>query len=466
MRRRGTSKMVISRRNVLRAIGGSSLLLPFVPILGARADNGGTPKRLVIVFSSNGTVHEQWKPTMNGSGLVLSTILEPLEEFKSQLLVVDGLRYEAAEVRPPSVQDGHYGGMNTALTGSIPTFPKQRFEDRSLATSISVDQHIAATLSKGLREKSLLTGIQVDQGNTTTAALSYSGSMAPILAEQDPHQVYETLFKDFVKPGASAPDPAIEARIQDERSVLDFVYKDLGRLRGQMASEERQKLDAHLNSIEEIEAALGRGAGSGALDSCDRPDIGNRLNPELNEHIPRISRRQIDLVTMALACDFTRVATIQYGRAGAQHRFTWLGSEFNTDESLSMFDGTKGIHGLAHDEDHGPSREKLTRCHRWYAGEVAYLLGRLRDIPEGNGTMLDNTLVVWMNEMGTGSHGLRNTPWVLAGNVGGHFRTGRVVTAQGQPHNRLLLSLCHAMGLNDDWFGHRDLGREPLPDLT
>ena len=122
---------------------------------------------------------------------------------------------------------------------------------------------------------------------------------------------------------------------------------------------------------------------------------------------------------MALDCDLTRVGTIQYGRAGATHQLTWLGDEFEVDAHIAG-DGTIGIHGLAHNEADPAARANLTICHRWYAGEMAYLLDKLEAIPEGDGTMLDHTLVVWMNEMGTGgTHGLERTPWVLAGNVDG-----------------------------------------------
>lgn len=453
--------MVISRRRLLQGLGAGSALLPFVPILGANAQ-GGSPKRIIFFYSSNGTVHERWVPSLSGGELELSFILEPLQRHRERLLVVDGLDYTVNIEKGD--KDGHYGGMNTALTGSPsrivdPSDP----DERSLATGISVDQLIANTVSEGLKFKSLECGIKVDDYAATVAALSYAGSMQPLLPENDPYAVFDRVFGGFTPDG---PDPAVEERLTDRRSVLDFVRGDLNRLRGRLATEERIKVDAHLDAVRAIEQSLTTGSGDSATESCEVPGLGTMLDPQRNDDIPALGRLQTDLLVMAMACDLTRVGTIQHGRAGAQHRFTWLGPEFNSDPDNGPNDSTSGIHGLAHNEQNPDSREKLARCHQWYAGEVAYLLDKLAAIPEAGGTMLDNTLVVWMNEMGTGNHLETNTPWVIAGNVDGHFKTDHMVSVPGTPHNRLLLSLCHAMGLNETTFGDPDYGSDPLAGLT
>jgi len=144
-----------------------------------------------------------------------------------------------------------------------------------------------------------------------------------------------------------------------------------------------------------------------------------------------------------------------------------VGAEYQSDPDNGPNDSTAGLHGLAHNDGNPDSRDKLARCHTWCAGELAYLLERLGATPEGDGSMLDNTLVVWMNEMGTGgSHSVEQVPWVLAGSLAGHFDTGRLVEAPGQPHNRLLVSIGRAMGLDIEVFGDPDYGGGPLSGLT
>jgi Protein of unknown function (DUF1552) len=190
---------------------------------------------------------------------------------------------------------------------------------------------------------------------------------------------------------------------------------------------------------------------------CSEPDLGAPIDVWKNANIPTLAKLQMDLMVMALACDLTRIGTIQFGPAGAGHRFSWLGPEFATDPTLAVTDGAKGFHALAHKEAEPESRAKLVKIHTWYAGQLAYFLERLRSIPERGGTMLDNTLVVWLNELGTGgSHSHEKTPWVLAGNVGGFFKMGQMVSFPGEPHNRMLMTLAHAMGVPLDTFGDPD----------
>jgi hypothetical protein len=452
----------LGRRELLKAAGASTALLPFVPILESRAQAEQPPKRFICFYSSNGIVREAWTPKMNGSELELSPILAPLEPYKSRLLAVDGLRYKVVEEK--GAQGGHHGGFVTALTGRRYVIPAGAGKDDGLADGISIDQHIANTISQGLKFRSLELGIQVDTFSVTLNALSYRGPLQPQSPENDPYKVFERVFGGSNPKAGAAPDPARAVRLRDRRSVLDFAVKDLARIRQRLGTREQLKLDAHLENLRAIESTLETGQGASAVAACEVPNTGARLDVFANDNIPAVGRLQMDLLVMAMACDLTRVGTIQYGRAGANHRFTWLGGNLATDANISG-DGTSGIHGLAHNEGNAAARADLVQCHRWYAGEIAYLMGKLAAIPEGDGSMLDNTLIVSMNEMGTGNHGLSNTPWLIAGNAGGFFRTGRVIHAQDQPHNRLLVAFAQAMELPDSQFGDPDYG-EVLPDLS
>jgi hypothetical protein len=441
----------LDRRALLRSTAAGAALAPFVPLLEARA-RGLVPKRLVFFYSSNGTIHERWLPTMNDEGLVLSDILAPLERHKRDLLVVDGLSYSCTD----KVKGGHEGGMCAALTGSVPRIV-DRAKGSARATGVSVDQHVAERACAGLRLRSLECGIQVDNYDPCLYALSYTGPMQPLMPENDPARVFERVFG------------RADGKRRDRRSLLDLALPDLARLRARLGADERRKIEGHLDAVREIERTLGTGPGPAAVRACARPADGHGLDVRENDNIPAIGKLHMDIVVAALACDVTRVATIQHGRAGANHRLSWLGAEFMEDPAfVAGKDETRGIHSLAHSESSPVSRDRLVACHAWYASQVAYLVDRLRQIPEGDGTVADHTLVVWMNEMGTGgTHALKNTPWVLVGSAGGHFATGRVLSFPGQPHNGLLLSLCHALGRTDTAsFGSRAHCDGPLPGLT
>ena len=182
-----------------------------------------------------------------------------------------------------------------------------------------------------------------------------------------------------------------------------------------------------------------------------------RACKEENDNMPRISKLQIDLMVNSLAADFARVVTLQYTNSVGDAKMRWLGID-------------EGHHQLSHEpDDNDKARDKLTRINHWFAEQLAYLAQRLSDTPEpgGGGSLLDNTLIVWTNELGKGnSHTLDDIPFVLLGN-GLDFRMGRSLKFPQLPHNRLLLSLAHGMGHRIDRFGNPDYcGDGPLPNLT
>lgn len=168
-----------------------------------------------------------------------------------------------------------------------------------------------------------------------------------------------------------------------------------------------------------------------------------------------------DLLLSAMACDLTRVATLSWGRGGCNHRFTWLGKQ------LDIGVGLVGIHAAAHDENNPTMRALLVQMHAWYAMRLSAIIDRLKATPEGNGTMMDNTLIVWFNELGQGgTHTLSNVPWVLVGNAQKQLKTNRLVSVPGKPNNAMLVSLCKIMGLSaTDTFGDPQFGSGPLPGL-
>lgn len=453
----------VSRRAFLKGLGVGASLLPFVPLLDAHAATL-PPRRIVFFFSSNGTIRESWLPQMKNGVLELSTILSPLEALKSRLLVIDGLCHKV--ILEKSDRAGHAAGMNTALTGRTNKIMDPAHPLQSLATGISLDQYLADQIGSTTKLRTLECGIQVEPYLRGLAALSYRGRLQPILAENSPYRVFDRLFRDLPDAG-QAPSAEAEARLADRQRVLESVSTDLEALRRRLPKDDQVKMEAHLTAVREVGHSLTTGAGNRSA-TCHKPDLGPPLDPWRNDDIPAIARLQMDLVAMALACDLTRIATVQFGNGGASHRFTWLGREFAKDPELGASCMVRGFHALSHTDTHASSRARLVRINTWYAEQFAYFLGKLASIPEGAGCVLDRTLVVWVNELGDGgAHTHMNLPWVLGGDAGGFLRTGQLVTVEGEPHNRLLLTLCHAMGVGVKEFGDPDYcQRGPLSGVT
>lgn len=439
-----------NRRTFLKSLGFGAGLFPFVPLLDVHAESSAPPKRLVFFFSGNGTIHESWSPTTVGGKLVLSPILAPLEKQKSRLLVVEGLSHTV--VLKKGDRNGHSAGINTALTGQRAKSIDPNHPLRSMALGISVDQFLAQKLAAKTKLPTLECGIQVICFSTDNSCLSYSGPLAPISPENSPYLVFDRLFRNFSQPSAQE-DPASAERAADRKRILESVSHDLDAVKQRLPQEDRIKMDGHLESIRALDHSLSTGVGS-ATQVCSQPKLGAKLDVWKNDNLPAIAKLQMDLLVMALACDLTRIGTIQFGRAGASHRFSWLGPEFDSDPVLAATDEAKGFHALAHKESDPDCRAKLVKIHTWYATQLAYLLEKLAAIPEAGGTMLDHTVVVWVNELGSGGHHDHvRVPWLIAGNADGYFKTGRVVSFPDEPHNRLLMSLCHAMGVPCTSFG-------------
>jgi hypothetical protein len=238
------------------------------------------------------------------------------------------------------------------------------------------------------------------------------------------------------------------------RSVLDGVQNDLRKIQGMVSAEDRRLLEQHATFVREMEQEL---------RSNDSQQVGHAV-PELepgideeNDNMPRLTKMQIDLMVSSLLGDFARVATLQFTHSVGGERMRWIGIN-------------EGHHELSHKEDKdADAQDKLTRINTWYCEQLAYLAKRLAETPEpgGSGSLLDNTLIVWTNELGKGNtHTLDDIPFVLVGG-GLDYRMGRSLKFPKLPHNRLLMSLAHGMGHRIDRFGNPDYcGAGPLQDLT
>ena len=424
-----------SRRQFIRNLGLSAAALPFVMGLPSLQANPGAARkqRFIVMFSPNGVVPPTFWPDEIGEQFTLRPSLAPLESFKDQMLILKGV---SNKVRGDG--DSHMRGMGCLLTG-IELFPGniQGGSDTPAgwASGISIDQELKNYLqsqeASRTRFGSLEIGVAVPSRADVWTRMVYAGPNKPIAPLDDPYHVFEKLY----------------GRLKDKesvKSILDDLRADLRLVAKRISAEDKRLLEEHLEYVRETEKELARN---------DQETVAHPM-PELdpgvvneNDNIPRLSQMQIDLLVNALRNDMARIATLQYTNSVGNARMRWLGIE-------------EGHHTLSHDPDlNEVSQEKLTRINTWFAEQLAYLARRLSETPEpgGSGTMLDNTLIVWTNELGKGnSHTLDNIPFVLVGNGCG-FKMGRSLKFERAAHNRLWLAISRAMGHEISTFGNPKL---------
>jgi hypothetical protein len=434
----------ISRRSFIRDVGISAAAIPFVMGLPSLAHAKKAPRkqRFVVMFSPNGQVPANFWPDEQGEEFTLKRILAPLEDYKKQMLIVRGV---SNKVRGDG--DGHMRGMSCLLTG-IELFPGniQGGSDTPAgwASGPSIDQVLKDFLQSRSETRtrfgSLEFGVEVPNRADPWTRMSYAGPNKPVAPVDDPYEMFEKMY----------------GRVKDKetlKSILDDVREDLKQVFTRVSTEDRKLLEDHMGFVREMEKDL---------QSTEQQKLHHPV-PQLeagvlndNDNIPRISRMQIDLMVNSFVNDMARVATLQYTNSVGQARMRWLGIE-------------EGHHQLSHDPDlNEQSVEKLTKINVWFCEQLAYLAKRLAETkePDGNGTLLDNTLIVWTNELGKGnSHTLDNIPFVLVGNGCG-FKMGRSLKFEKAPHNRLWIAIGNAMGHEMKTFGNPKLCEGGPLELT
>lgn len=430
-----------SRREFIRDLGLGAASLPFIlnlPSLGF-ANQTRRKQRLVVIFSPNGTVPNAYWPDEEGPEFELKEIMKPLADFQDRMLVLHGV---CDRVRGDG--DNHMRGIGCLLTG-VELYPGNiqggSHTPAGWASGISIDQEIKNFLQKDAATRtrfgSLEFGVMVPDRADTWTRMVYTGPNKPLAPIDDPYQMFSKLY----------------GKVKDREmlaSILDDVKDDLNKVRGTVSADDRRLLDEHATFVREMEQDLRAAAEAKAGHKVPELDPGVRKE---NDNIPRISKMQIDLMVNSFANDFARVATLQFTNSVGQAKMRWLGV-------------TEGHHELSHEPDtNKAAQDKLIKINRWYCEQMAYLARRMAETPEpgGAGSLLDNSLILWTNELGKGnSHTLDNTPFLLVGN-GLNFEMGRSLKFKKVPHNRLLLSLAHGFGHRITKFGNPDFcGAGPL----
>jgi hypothetical protein len=430
-----------TRRGFLRDLGLGAAAVPFVlnlPSLGF-ANQAGRKQRLVVLFSPNGVVQNTFWPDEIGRAFTLKDSLTPLAPYQDRTLILSGV---CDSVRGDG--DSHMRGIGCLLTG-VELFPGniQGGSDTPAgwASGISIDQeiknHLQSDAGTRTRFGSLEFGVLVPDRADTWTRMVYAGANRPVAPINDPYQMFARLY----------------GKVKDREmlvSVLDSLTDDLKKVSERVSSEDRRLLDEHATFVREMEEELRSAAGSQTSQKVPELEPGVK---ERNDNIPRISKMQIDLLVNSFANDFSRIATLQYTNSVGQAKMHWLGVD-------------EGHHELSHEPDsNATAQEKLTKINRWFCEQLAYLCKRLAETPEPGqpGCLLDNTLIVWTNELGKGnSHTLDDIPFVLIGN-GLDFEMGRSLKLDKVAHNRLLLSIAHGFGHPISKFGNPDFcGDGPL----
>lgn len=425
----------VNRRTFLRGASGASIALPLLEAMGRGAVP--IPKRFVVMFSPNGTVRENWLPKGGQTDFTLSPILSPLEAHRKDIVVVSGVDQQQG-----GGGGGHVRGMGCMLTG-MPVNAGGSWEgDGSWGSGISVDQEIANHIGKDTKFRSLELGVGVGLGPpggipvTVWTRMSYLGNNSPLPPENSPYKAFARIFAGQ---GADA-NGTLRLRAS-RRTVLDGLKAEYTALVAKLGAADRARVDSHLQAIRQIEEALDRSPDGAS--ACEVPKQTAAIDVLKNDNYGVVGRLQIDLMVNAMACDLTRVASLQWSHSVGETRFTWL-------------DINEGHHEISHKGDSDTTaRDQLTKINRWYAEQLAYLIAKLKAVPQEGGTMLDHTLILWCNELGKGNaHSGTDAPYVLAGRAGGTLRTERYLSFQGAvPHNNLLVSLLNAMGIPATRFG-------------
>jgi len=426
-----------TRRSFLAGAGLSSMALG-APFLGARlfdarraaAQTQAGPKRFFAFFTPNGTVPETFFPE-TGSLETLSPILAPLESFKDRMLVLKGVHMDSM-IGDDKPGGPHMKGPGAMLTGGwlLEGSFTGAGGPAGYANSISVDQELANRIGTITAYPSLEFGVAI-AGQEPLRVISYRGPNQPNEPVDDPWRMFER-----IAPLAVADESERQRLVLQRQSVLDYVKDELASLQAKLPEDDRPRLEAHLSGVRNIERQLER-----LGEQCALPSLGEAVDPHAKENYPLVGKLQLDLMLAAHTCDLTRVSSFMWSNADSWQYFPWIG----IDEEH---------HALSHlPREDLDARDKLTRINVWYAEQIAYFLAGLRDTPDpdGDGSLLDNSLVLWGNEIGEGgSHTHEDIPWVLVGDAGGFFRSGQAFDLGGQPHNNLLLSILHAYGYADE----------------
>jgi Protein of unknown function (DUF1552) len=449
------------RRRFLEATG---LCAAYLPLLNDDVRAAGPPRRMAAFIWPNGVREEDFFPTGDDTSFVLSNVTKSLQPHRTDITILDGLDNRAMLDEFPKY--GGHASLPYLLTGGNAKYYNAG-GDGAIGNAISVDQYIADALRKTDPTPMHSLVLAVDAREESKADQKYISFRGPAVGDQpnapapqdDVHAVYRSLFS-----APAMPDEKLTRSLHERRSILDLVGKQLERFATSLGGDSKLKVQQHLKSIRDIE--MGLDAIGMPSSTYNPPADDATIDPYKKDDYDRITRVCLDLIVGAFATGSTRVSTLL---ASNGHNnswvFKWLGAEF-AEKGDGSFNPLRSHHEIAHrgNGDVNDSRRK-NLVDAYFVELFASLIDKFKAIPEGNGTLLDNSVLLFANNMGNGaSHSNVRLPWILAGKGGGYLRTGRVIRLGGKPHNGVLVAMASAMGVPTETFGPAKYGGE-LPGL-
>lgn len=427
----------IHRRAVLRGTG-AALGLPFLDCMLPRTARAAEPKkspvRLAWVFFPNGTNPERWQPEKEGRDWEIKESLEPLRELKSDISVLSGL----AQVNARSLGDGpgdHARSAAAFLTGAHPV----KTSGANMRVGKSVDQIAADHYGRSTRLASIELG--TEEGRSAGAcdsgyACAYSNNISwrtptqPMAKEINPRMAFERLF------GNGAGSAAQGAELRFRRSILDMVAEDAAQLTRNVGYTDRQKLDEYFTSVRDVEQRIERMGDPVPQEVFQhRPD---EKPEDIAEHI----RLMYDMLVLAFKTDTTRIGTFMLGNEGSGKTYPAIGVN-------------DGHHQLSHHQNDQEKVRKIAAIDKFFAEQFAYFIKQLKATPDGEGSLLDNCLIVYGGAIRDGNrHDHHDLPILMAGSGGGRVTPGIHTKYKTEtPLNNLYLSMLDAVGVSADQFG-------------
>jgi len=435
----------LSRRTVLRGVG-VSMALPFLDAMatGSAAASvlGGTgggasaaaPLRLAFVFSPNGVNYNAWKPAGNAAGFELSETLAPLAKVRDKVNILTGLTLDKARANGDGPGD-HARSSASFLTGK----QARKTSGNDIRIGVSVDQFAASQIGHRTRLPSIELGCEPGKraGSCDSGySCAYSSNIAwrdedtPVPKIIDPVQAFDRLFGDGTAHTA-------HERTRRNRSILDFVMGEAHALERRLGTNDRRKLDEYQTSVREIERRVRRAATEELA-----PPLGTNAPEGVPEKISEHIDLMYDMLVLAFQTDSTRVATYMLGTGGSNRIFPEIGV-------------TDGHHHLSHHRGDEGMVAKIRKIDQFYAARFASFVDRLAQIPEGDGTLLDNCIILHGSGISDGNrHNHHDLPIVMAGGGGGSIQTGRLIEhSKNTPMSGLYIDVLQRMGCDVAQFG-------------
>ncbi|MCC6590576.1 MAG: DUF1552 domain-containing protein [Bryobacterales bacterium] len=438
------TKKHLSRRALLRGLGAAVALPALDAMVPASRITGAAATRMLFLYVPNGIVMEDWTPAESGKRFAFPRIMKPLEPMREKLSVITGLTHNTGRALGDGPGD-HARAAASFLTGVHPR--KTAAADISLGKS--VDQIAAQKVGNRTRipsmELTLEAGRQAgncDSGYSCAYSnnISWRGSTTPNPPETNPRVIFERLF------GTGDPAETAATRAKRERynkSILDFVIEDTQSLKADVGAADKRKLDEYLTAVREVEVRI-TNAEKLAANSVPLTTLAPGFEKPMGVPVDYAEHAKLvfDLMTLALQSDQTRIMSLMMAREGSNRPYREIGI-------------SDGHHGLTHHRNNAEWVEKIRQINEYHVKQLAYLLKRLDAVQDGDGTLLDHSMVVYGSGLSDGNkHTHHDLPVLLAGSAAGRLRTGRhVIYPSETPMANLFVTMLELMDVRTNDMG-------------